>query len=82
MPYIADTKKRIKLDKIVNEMGEILELNGDLNYLLFAFCKRHVDLSYNTYKNFIGELNETIAELRRRYLSELEDRKMRENGDV
>jgi hypothetical protein len=41
-----------------------------------------VEPSYNNYKNFIGELNETVAEIRRRLLASYEDQKMEENGDV
>jgi hypothetical protein len=41
-----------------------------------------LDFRYNNYKNFIGELNETVAEIRRRFLSPYEDSKMKENGDV
>jgi hypothetical protein len=37
---------------------------------------------YNNYKNYIGELQETVAEIRRRLLAPYEDIKIQENGDV
>lgn len=81
MPYIKKNQ-RLELDVIIEDMGKCLSLSGDLNYLLFAYCLRHVAPSYNAYKNFIGELNECVAEIRRRILSKYENEKIRENGDV
>ena len=83
MPYIEDQQKRIQLDIIVKEMAGVpLRVDGDLNYLLFAYCKRCVVPSYNNYKNFLGELDEVRAEIRRRLLAGHEDNKISENGDV
>lgn len=82
MPYIADHKKRTELDYIVQQMGYLLKVDGDLNYLLFAFCVRYVEPGYNSYKNFLGELNEVCAEVRRRLLATYENEKIKENGDV
>ncbi|SNS80066.1 hypothetical protein SAMN05421640_1285 [Ekhidna lutea] len=82
MPYIKQ-EDRPKLDQLVEQMKEAgIAANGDLNYLLYAFCKRHVSPSYNNYKNFIGELNQCATEIERRILAPYEDEKMRENGDV
>ena len=85
MPYIKKSERDF-LDWVVDALhvnagDEPLE-NGRLNYLLFAYCKRHVPPSYNNYKNFIGELNECVAEIRRRLLAPYEDQKIIENGDV
>jgi hypothetical protein len=63
-------------------MGNNLDCDGDLNYLLFAFAKRFLVPSYKNYRDFIGELNETVAEIRRRLLAPYEDLKIEENGDV
>jgi len=30
--------------------------NGDINYIIFKYCKYHIDPSYNNYKNFMGEI--------------------------
>jgi hypothetical protein len=82
MPYIKQ-ERRAELNGIVADMERRkVEPNGDLNYLLFKFCHRTVKPSYNNYKNFIAELNECVAEIRRRFLAPYEDQKIKENGDV
>jgi len=91
MPYVLQEKRPI-LDIIVQAMsrvygkpGEVpvsLKVDGDLNYILFAFCKRHVPPSYNNYKNFRAELLECAGEIKRRLLDPYEDQKIEENGDV
>ena len=82
MPYIAGKITRGSLDKIVDEMGIELAINGDLNYLLFAYCKRHVEPSYQNYRNFFAEINESVHEMRRRFLVPYEKSKIEINGDV
>lgn len=82
MPYIKQ-ERRSALNAIVDLMTEAgVMADGGLNYILFRFCKYHVPPSYNNYKNFIGELNEAAAEIRRRLLAPYEDEKIKENGDV
>lgn len=82
MPYVKQDRRH-DLDLIVKLMEEAeVVANGDLNYILYAFCKRHIEPSYNNYKNFLGELNEAAEEIRRRLLSPYEDQKILENGDV
>ena len=82
MPYIKQDR-RDQLEHILWEMREKdIVADGDLNYLLYAFCIRYVPKSYNSYKNFIGELNECAAEIRRRLLAPYENLKVEENGDV
>ena len=82
MPYIIE-KKRPVLDHVVKLMNDLdVKADGDLNYILYAFCKRHVTPSYNNYKNYLGELNEAAEEIRRRLLAPYEDQKILENGDV
>ena len=84
MPYISNEKNRRKdMDKIVKLMGELnVKANGDLNYILYAFCKRYTIPSYNNYKNFIGELDCCAREIYRRLIAEYEDEKIYTNGDV
>jgi hypothetical protein len=84
IPYV-NKNIRPKLDEIVNLMiANGIKANGDLNYILYKFCKYNVLPSYNGYKNFIGELNECATEIRRRLLADYEDSKIHnpENGDV
>lgn len=59
-----------------------VQVDGDLNYILYAFCKRHIKPNYNSYKNYLGELNEAAEEIRRRMLVPYEQKKISENGDV
>lgn len=82
MPYI---KKEVRpgMDEIVELMrSKEVKANGDLNYILYAFCKRCVEPSYNNYKNFCGELRQCATEIERRLLAKYEDTKIDENGDV
>ena len=75
------------MDNVVDHLamancGEGIKANGDLNYVLYAFCKRHISPSYNNYKNFCGELRQCATEIERRILGPYEDEKIAENGDV
>ena len=82
MPYIKK-ESRPDMDKIVELMKDIgVKANGDLNYILYKYCKESINPSYNNLKNFIGELHECTHEIRRRLLSNYEDLKIEENGDV
>jgi hypothetical protein len=80
MPYVTQDKRGF-LDYIVGLLDQVPP-NGCMNYVLFAYCKRHIKPSYANYKNFIGELNETVAEIRRRLLAPYEDEQIKQNGDV
>lgn len=90
MPYIENKvvriggkKRREEMDKIVDLMVEQgVRVNGDLNYVLFKFCKKYVTLSYNNYKNYCGELRQCATEIERRIIAKYEDLKILENGDV
>jgi hypothetical protein len=81
MPYITQ-EKRHKLQSLITDLGTNLNFDGDLNYVLFALCKRYVKPSYHNYKNFLGELHECQEEVRRRLLSKYEDEQLQKNGDV
>ena len=82
MPYITP-EDRVKMDAVVSSMMLYgVEPNGKLNYVLFKLCKVMGISSYNSYKNYIGELEECIAEIRRRLLAPYEDEKKNLNGDV
>lgn len=82
MPYVKQGKREI-LDKVVELMTSLsIEANGDLNYILYSYCKKNLVKSYNNIKNYCAELNECSEEIRRRILSEYEDQKIIENGDI
>lgn len=82
MPYIQK-ERRPDCDLVVDVMKEIkVAANGDLNYILYKFCKEWIKPSYNNYKNFCGELRQCATEIERRILGPYEDEKIVENGDV
>jgi len=82
MPYIKPENREI-MDKIVHQMALLgVEANGDLNYILYKFCKHCITPSYNNYKNFCGELRQCATEIERRLMAPYEDEKIKENGDV
>jgi len=82
MPYIK-REQRPLMDTVVELMKALqIKANGDLNYILFKFCKYMVEPSYNNYKNFCGELRQCATEIERKILAPYEDSKIEENGDV
>ena len=82
MPYIKQ-ESRPTMDKVVDKMTEVdVRANGDLNYILYKYCKYNVAPSYGNYKNFCGELRQCATEIERRLLAPYEDEKIEENSDV
>jgi hypothetical protein len=82
MPYI-EQDRRYDFDEMVREMGDYgIKANGDLNYILYAFCKRYVFPSYDAYKNYCGELHQCATEIERTILAPYEDEKIKENGGI
>jgi hypothetical protein len=82
MPYVT-MKRRNELNKIIELMEKKgVKADGDLNYILFAYCKYNIPASYNNYKNFCGELHQCATEIERRLLGPYEDEKIKENSDV
>jgi len=82
MPYIKPNQRPecnviVELMKVIN-----IKANGDLNYILYKYCKENVKPSYNNYKNFCGELRQCATEIERRILAAYENDKIIENGDV
>jgi len=82
MPYIKKDKRE-KLIQVITRMADFnIQADGDLNYILFKYCKDYIDPGYNNYKNFCGELRQCATEIERRLLAEHENKKIIENGDV
>jgi hypothetical protein len=82
MPYIEQNKRK-KLNAVLNLMEECsVKADGDLNYLLFTYCKYIIPKSYNSLKNYCGELRQCATEIERRILAEYEKEKIKENGDI
>ena len=82
MPYIKQVDRSDKNDVYEMMISANVVANGDLNYILFKFCKYQVEPSYNNYKNFCGELRQCATEIERKILAPYEDQKIKENGDV
>jgi len=71
-----DNKLKDKLNKIginatLDQLGENtssleeankvgVEPNGDINYILFKYCKYYIKPSYNNYKMFMGEIYDAM----------------------
>jgi hypothetical protein len=88
--------KDAALLKIAKEID--IKPNGDINYVLFKYCKYHVEPSYNNYKDFMGviyrmmhnavsdsyknEFREAAEWIRIKLLIPYEEKKILENGDV
>ena len=69
------------MNRIIELFGHVIRPNGNLNYFLFALAKKQCK-SYNQYKEFIGELECAMDEIKRRQLHPYEDNKIKQNGDV
>jgi len=87
------------LKKVVEISDEIgVEPNGDINYILFKYCKYHIEPSYNNYKSFMGEIYKAVNNIikteykdefreaaewiRIKLLTPYEEEKILTNGDV
>ena len=82
MPYIKK-ERRAELQEILTAMKAAgVCADGDLNYILYKYCKEEVQPSYNNFKNYCGELRQCATEIERRLMAPYEDSAMERNGDV
>jgi len=82
MPYVKQDRRQ-ELDFVVDSMARAdISADGDLNYVLFKYCRKYIPKNYNSLKNYCGELNECITEIRRKILAPYEDLKEKENGSI
>jgi hypothetical protein len=71
------------MNKVIETMVDNkVVANGDLNYILFTFCKKYMTPSYNNYKNFCGELRQCATEIERKLLGPYEEAMIKKNGDI
>jgi hemerythrin superfamily protein len=83
MPYISKDKRVGKCDEIVQLMKDLnIQIDGELNYIIFKFIRQTTPDKYNALKNAMGELEMCKLELYRRLMAVREEVVMRENGDV
>ena len=87
MPYIGkQSRERLKplTDAIKNEY---FNNPAELNYLVAMITDHYLDqthtkISYQRYNDVIGALEANKLELYRRSVSDYEDKKIKENGDL
>ena len=94
MPYIKQIKRN-KIDSTLAELintikqlenNEIRNLDGELNYSISKLLIGVFDLienpKYTKFNTAIGVLESVKLELYRRFVSDYEDKKIIENGDI
>jgi len=88
MPYIKNKEMRKELDEVVYTLLGTLPMKklkwvfrGNLNYFIFQLAKKSCK-SYSEYADFLSELTEASAEIRRRLLAPYEDEAIKRNGDI
>ena len=89
MPYIKPEERK-DYDPIINVLLEYLQrvdekkVDGYINYIFSRILKEIyvVQPSYFNYNRCIGVLECAKLEAYRRWVSELEDKKIQENGDI
>lgn len=53
-----------RISNALFEAGEaVVKPNGDINYILFKYCKYHIKPSYNNYKTFMGEIYDAMESI-------------------
>jgi len=83
MPFIESKQRRKELDEVVFAMAKAdIKADGDLNYILYKWCKYFIKQGYNSYKNFLAELHECECQCRNDFLVTHEEKKRFENGEV
>lgn len=83
MPYIKKEDRK-HLDSIIDTLAfrlELMGITGNLNYILFRLAKK-ICHTYSNYASFEGDCQQSLREIYRRFESDYEDEKIKENGDV
>lgn len=84
MPYIA-AERRHAFDEYVDAIGDIIETEGEANYVvsrLMNVLLLNSDGKYATHNALIGVLECAKLELYRRNTAPYEDQKIAEHGDL
>lgn len=88
MPYIKqEDRQEIKnlLGHTPGKAAYYCKTVGELNYVITKLCLTYLDVrgkSYQTYNNIIGALECAKLELYRKQISDYEEIKINENGDL
>jgi len=80
MPYIKK-ENRPKMDEVIEALHKDYLHENELVYILFEYCNKQIQPSYNNYKNFCGELRQCATEIERR-TGAIELNIIGENADV
>lgn len=87
MPYIKAEKRGFydsNIEQLVKilEQQPLMEVDGDLNYIVTRIFKKLYAPKYFNYNRAIGVLEAIKQEFYRRVVAPYEDIKIEENGDV
>ena len=85
MPYIADKKKRERINQSVEQLLIDTKTVGDLNYTITRLIHRKIEttkLCYDMLNSMIGVLACVQAELNRKVVGPYEEKKRIANGSV
>jgi hypothetical protein len=82
MPYIKPEARR-PLDNIVADMDTLIYAPGDLAYVLYSFLlHQSKDSHFAQIAAWRGAVECALQEHYRRFMSQFENAKIRENGDI
>jgi hypothetical protein len=86
MPYIAPEPNRAEIDpQLTDELCKSIQNVGDLNYVVTRLSLRllmNQGVCYENISNILGTLGLIPAEMQRRFISDYENLKIEQNGDV
>jgi len=84
MPYITTSERKI-LDPRIQELGKLLQHEGQLNYVFFQLALMYVDMhawKYKIMNTVMGVFTCCSMEFYRRKVVPYEETKIKENGDI
>ncbi len=81
MPYIKNEEARQDLNQMIGLYKYLLKQPGYLNYFLFKLAKDTCK-TYEDYRNFEGEIQQSLKEIFRRLCAPYEDDAIRRYGDI
>jgi|HubBroStandDraft_1064217.scaffolds.fasta_scaffold724407_1 hypothetical protein len=84
MPYVSQTARE-HIDPHVTPLSENIHTAGDLNYAITRLALQFLQsrgLNYSDIAETIGTLHLAASEMERRLVSEYEDSKIEQHGDV
>lgn len=84
MPYIKQ-EERVTFDKRVDELSELIDFDGELNYVITRLCHNWIKLRAKRYtwlNQVIGVLECAKLEFYRMVVGPYEDVKINRNGKV